>query len=245
MTTALLQQSLDALEGVLDDAKDLRNASISGGCYEVVQCRDAIRALRAALAQPEQPASAVTAFTAYETYLKNGSVCVAPLFAGRYLLRSEVESALARPKQLASEAQPEWKEAVINELIIGHIYSAVHETDPRKAVQDVISWNCSVVLDPSISSDAQALIDRGREQAKREDAEPVAMAEASGEIVWIADEYPLNDTPLYLVPPNRQPMTDWDIDHILFSLSADRVSVKSHRVFARAIEAHYGIGKPK
>ena len=39
---------------------------------------------------------------------------------------------------------------------------------------------------------------------EREDAEPVAMAEASGEIVWIADEYPLTDTPLYLGPPNRR-----------------------------------------
>ena len=49
MTKQLLQQALDALEGVLDDAKDLRNASISGGLYEVIQCRDAIAALRAAI----------------------------------------------------------------------------------------------------------------------------------------------------------------------------------------------------
>ena len=57
MRNEVLQQALNALEGVLDDAKDLRNASISGGLYEVIECRNAIRALRAALAQPEQPAT--------------------------------------------------------------------------------------------------------------------------------------------------------------------------------------------
>ena len=46
MSREAMQQALDALEGVLDDAKDLRNASISGGLYEVIQCRDAIAALR-------------------------------------------------------------------------------------------------------------------------------------------------------------------------------------------------------
>ena len=56
MNKELLQQALDALIGVLDDAKDLRNASISGGLYEVIECRDAIAALREAIAQPVQPA---------------------------------------------------------------------------------------------------------------------------------------------------------------------------------------------
>ena len=55
MNKELLQQALDALIGVLDDAKDLRNASISGGLYEVIECRDAIAALREAIAQPVQP----------------------------------------------------------------------------------------------------------------------------------------------------------------------------------------------
>ena len=54
MNKELLQQALDALIGVLDDAKDLRNASISGGLYEVIECRDAIAALREAIAQPVQ-----------------------------------------------------------------------------------------------------------------------------------------------------------------------------------------------
>jgi hypothetical protein len=51
---AAAQQALEALEGVLDDSPKVLDASISGGLYEVVQCRDAITALREALAQPAQ-----------------------------------------------------------------------------------------------------------------------------------------------------------------------------------------------
>lgn len=53
-----------------------------------------------------------------------------------------------------------WKEAVINELIVGHILTAEHEINPRKAVHDAISWNTQLALDPLVSSDAQALIDK-------------------------------------------------------------------------------------
>jgi hypothetical protein len=49
-----LELALEALEGVLDDAPKVLDASISGGLYEVVQCRDAITVIKEALAQPEQ-----------------------------------------------------------------------------------------------------------------------------------------------------------------------------------------------
>jgi 20S proteasome alpha/beta subunit len=48
-----LKLALEALESVLDDSTKLLQASISGGLYEVVQCRDAITAIKEALAQPE------------------------------------------------------------------------------------------------------------------------------------------------------------------------------------------------
>lgn len=51
--------------------------------------------------------------------------------------------------------------AVIDELVCCHIYSKDHDSNPRKAIQDIIKWNCDVALDPAVSSDAQALIDRG------------------------------------------------------------------------------------
>lgn len=49
-----LKLAFEALEGVLDDAPKVLDASIAGGLYEVVQCRDAITAIKQALAQPEQ-----------------------------------------------------------------------------------------------------------------------------------------------------------------------------------------------
>ena len=66
----------------------------------------------------------------------------------------------------AALAQPanDWKDAVIDELVTTHILTVEHETNPRKAVKDAIAWHCEIALDPSVSSDAQALIDRGKPQ---------------------------------------------------------------------------------
>ena len=48
-----LKLALEAIEGVLDDSPKVLEASITGGLYEVVQCRDAITAIKEALAQAE------------------------------------------------------------------------------------------------------------------------------------------------------------------------------------------------
>ena len=53
MSKQVMQRALDALTGVLDDDKDVRKASITGGLYEVVDCRQAIAELRAEIAKPE------------------------------------------------------------------------------------------------------------------------------------------------------------------------------------------------
>ena len=53
MTKEALKMAMEALEGVLDDAPKVLDASISGGLYEVIQCRDAITAIKEALAQPK------------------------------------------------------------------------------------------------------------------------------------------------------------------------------------------------
>ena len=55
MTKEALKMAMEALEGVLDDAPKVLEASITGGLYEVIQCRDAITAIKEALAQPEKP----------------------------------------------------------------------------------------------------------------------------------------------------------------------------------------------
>jgi hypothetical protein len=54
MSIAVMKQALEALEGVLDDSPKVLDASISGGLYEVVQCRDAIAAIRTAIEQAEK-----------------------------------------------------------------------------------------------------------------------------------------------------------------------------------------------
>lgn len=66
----------------------------------------------------------------------------------------EIRSCLERD---LADAQ-EWREAVLNELIVAHIYNKEHDTNPRKAIHDAITWNCQVALDPAVSSDAQKLI---------------------------------------------------------------------------------------
>lgn len=66
-------------------------------------------------------------------------------------------------KLVASISEGKWKQAVIDELVCCHIYNSSHEDDPRKAIKDAIAWSVDVALDPQVSSDAQALIDKERE----------------------------------------------------------------------------------
>jgi hypothetical protein len=63
-----MAMALAALEGVLDDAPKVLDASISGGLYEVVQCRDAIAALKERLAQPEQEHPVYSPFISCELW---------------------------------------------------------------------------------------------------------------------------------------------------------------------------------
>jgi hypothetical protein len=59
-----------------------------------------------------------------------------------------------------------WQDAIIDELVCCHIYQAEHDTSPRKGLHDAISWHVQVALDPQVSSDAQALIDKGAANQK-------------------------------------------------------------------------------
>jgi hypothetical protein len=52
-----------------------------------------------------------------------------------------------------------WKAWVIEQLIVWHIYEAAHETDPLKALGDLIDYEIKVALDPSVSSEAVKLRD--------------------------------------------------------------------------------------
>lgn len=84
------------------------------------------------------------------------------------IVADRIRAALA-----ASEAQSNaWREAVDAELVSLHM---VASDDPRESVRRLIDWHCAIQIDPSVSSAAQELIERGRREAASEaQAEPVA-----------------------------------------------------------------------
>ena len=62
----------------------------------------------------------------------------------------------------AELAHPDpWREAIDAELICCHIGTADSFPDPKDALAALIDWHVAVALDPEVSSDAQALVDRG------------------------------------------------------------------------------------
>ena len=71
-------------------------------------------------------------------------------------------------KEFAEIAGGEWQTAVVDQLVIHHVYQASHDTDPRKAVHDLLCISNDIALDPQVSSDAQALVDRGRGEAQQD-----------------------------------------------------------------------------
>ena len=77
-------------------------------------------------------------------------------------LASEYLAWLAWKAALAHPPRNEWREAVHDELVTTWTLSAENKDDPRKALQDIINWHVRVSLDPAVSSDAQALIERGK-----------------------------------------------------------------------------------
>jgi len=54
-----------------------------------------------------------------------------------------------------------WREAIEAELICLHLGTVDSFLDAKAALNALIDWHVAVALDPEVSSDAQALIDRG------------------------------------------------------------------------------------
>ena len=103
-------------------------------------------------------------------------------------LASEYLAWLAWKAALAHPPRNEWREAVHDELVTTWTLSAENKDDPRKALQDIINWHVSVSLDPAVSSDAQALIERGK--AMRDEWRPASEPPEDGRdvVVWCAQE---------------------------------------------------------
>lgn len=64
-----------------------------------------------------------------------------------------------------AETLNEWREAVIDALVVGHIYQEKHKDNPKQAIADLIEWENTIALDPRVSKEAQTLVDKGREEA--------------------------------------------------------------------------------
>lgn len=97
----------------------------------------------------------------------------------------ELAEQAQRDLAAAREELAQWREAVLNELIVAHIYTKEHDTDQKKAIQDAITWNCQVALDPAVSSDARALIAQERERAERAEARAEAAEKDAGRYRWL------------------------------------------------------------
>ena len=63
--------------------------------------------------------------------------------------------------------EAQWKSTVIDQLVIAHILTAEHESDPLKAIQDLLAYHADIAVDPRVSGTAAAMV----EQAKAEERE--------------------------------------------------------------------------
>ena len=101
---------------------------------------------------------------------------------------------IAASLRAALAAQPddnEWRTAIEDELICAHIGTADSFSDAQSALKSLIDWHVSVSLDPAVSSDAQALIDRGRAAQPADAAVPpeggiVVSKNEAGQIVCVS-----------------------------------------------------------
>ena len=90
-----------------------------------------------------------------------------------------------------------WKAAVIDQLVIAHILTAEHESDPLKALQDLLAYHTEIAVDPRVSGAAATLV----EQAKAEEREACAKVCASHGGIWQKEM--LADTALRLAAAIR------------------------------------------
>ena len=59
-----------------------------------------------------------------------------------------------------------WYDAVTDQGVITHV--GWDENDARKSLYAIIDWHVQVALDPKVSGDAEALIQRGRDEREAE-----------------------------------------------------------------------------
>ena len=96
-----------------------------------------------------------------------------------------------------------WREAIDAQLVCLHLGTADSFNDANEALAALINWHVSVALDPEVSSDAQALIDRGRAVA-----EPLTDEQINA--IWNKGDS----------PEHRSTLSPWGMDRIRAIISA-------------------------
>lgn len=71
-----------------------------------------------------------------------------------------------------------WKDAIIDAAVVDWVYCKEHETDPRKAVNDLLAWQAQIALDPAVSKEAANLHQRIAAAEAARDAAVAAQADA-------------------------------------------------------------------
>ena len=71
------------------------------------------------------------------------------------------ESLFEEIEELLMEKNMKTSPEIIDGLVVCGVYEEIHDTDPTKALQDLIEITVIMALDPAISERAQALVDRG------------------------------------------------------------------------------------
>ena len=73
---------------------------------------------------------------------------------------AHAESAMCQGRAREGEQDNPWKQAVIERLVVAHIYSAEHENDPLKAILDLLAYESDLAVDPRVSAAAERLVTR-------------------------------------------------------------------------------------
>ena len=119
------------------------------------------------------------------------------------------ESKRQASKSLA--ANP-WREAIDAELVCLHLGTVDSFPTADQALKALIDWHVATALDPEVSSDAQALVDRGATQPQ---AEPVAWRRYNRSIGWQYEDGVTSFAsdpsaePLYAAPQAQPPAPAW------------------------------------
>lgn len=78
---------------------------------------------------------------------------------------TELEEEITRLRAEVAILQT-WKQAIVDGLTVANVYHPLHETDAKTALNALVGWETMVALDPRVSADAAALIERGREEMR-------------------------------------------------------------------------------